>query len=80
MDTNKDTVMVNTDLNMKTIKTKNMIQSVTLEFNNSMKATFTGPAVVFDENVRVTNIIFSEPKLMPPNCLWEYYPMEMKYE
>lgn len=53
------------------ITTKNMIQSVTLEFNNGIKATFTGPAVVFDYNIRVTKITFSEPEFMSPNCSWE---------
>jgi hypothetical protein len=66
-----DIVINKLNKEIKTIKTNSMIQSVTLEFNNTIKATFTGPAVVFDENIRVTKITFSEPELMPPNCSWE---------
>ncbi len=48
-----------------------MIQSVILEFDNGIKATFTGPAIVFDENIRVTKITFSEAQTMSENCSWD---------
>jgi hypothetical protein len=47
-----------------------MIQSVTIEFEDGTKGTFTGPAVLFDDVKEVTNITFTVPTELPVGCSW----------
>jgi hypothetical protein len=52
-------------------KTNEMIQSIIVTFDDGSEATFTGPAVCFKGDKRkISNIIFTEPKLLPENCSW----------
>jgi len=47
-----------------------MFQTVTLEFEDGTKGSFTGPAVLFDAIKEVTNITFSQPQKLPADCSW----------
>lgn len=47
-----------------------MLQSVTLTFADGKKATFTGPAVLFEGQTKVVSIEFGEPRPMPEGCSW----------
>jgi hypothetical protein len=47
-----------------------MIQSVTIEFEDGTKGTFTGPAVLFDDVKKVTKITFTPPAPLPADCSW----------
>lgn len=47
-----------------------MVQTVTLTFSDGIKATFTGPAVIFKGTKKVKGISFGEPKPLPLGCEW----------
>lgn len=48
-----------------------MVQSVTLTFSDGSKATFSGPAVLFEGQTKsVADISFGEPKELPSGCSW----------
>jgi len=51
---------------------KEMIQSVIITFSDGKKASFTGLAVVFQENqgMKISDISFTPPKPMPSDCTW----------
>jgi hypothetical protein len=52
-------------------KNQEMIQSVIVTFKGGEKATFTGPAVVFQNEEKVVeNIVFTAPKPLPQDCEW----------
>lgn len=48
-----------------------MVQTVTLEFEDGTKGTFSGPAVIFDTVKEVTQITFTAPKQLPEGCRWD---------
>jgi hypothetical protein len=48
-----------------------MVQTVTLEFEDGTKGTFSGPAVIFDTVKEVTQITFTSPKPLPEGCRWD---------
>lgn len=49
----------------------NMIQTITLVFEDGSKATFTGPAIMSDkEQKRIVEILFTEPQELPEGCSW----------
>lgn len=51
---------------------KEMIQSVIITFSDGKKASFTGLAVVFQENqgTKISDISFTPPRPMPSDCTW----------
>lgn len=49
----------------------NMLQTVTVVFDDGSEATFSGPAVVKgDENKKIVDVYFGEPKELPEGCSW----------
>lgn len=55
------------------MKKEEMIQSVVITFSDGRKASFTGHAVVFqeDQGTKISDISFTPPRPIPSGCTWE---------
>lgn len=52
-------------------KKEEMIQSLTITFEDGTEGSFTGPAMLFDGEFKiVSKITFSPPRPLPEDCHW----------
>lgn len=48
-----------------------MLQAVVITFSDGTTASFTGPAVVFEDGEKsISNVSFSRPRAIPDDCSW----------